>query len=70
MNLNPSKSGLTMLFWIVPVLIFYSACEKHDPVALNDTDELDFSCESCHTNAVVLAQLAPDEGGGTAGGGG
>ncbi len=62
--------GFLILLWIAPVLLIYSACEKIDPVGQTDVDTLDFSCESCHINEAVLQQLAPDEGGGTAGGGG
>jgi len=52
------------------ILVLTMNCEKKPPLSDYLSDEVDFTCESCHTNESVLAQLAPDTGEDDGGGGG
>jgi len=67
MQYNFIKMSAILLFAVLLLLV---SCEKTPPLSENISDELDFTCESCHTNESVLAQLAPDTGEDASDGGG
>ncbi|MBC8214623.1 MAG: hypothetical protein ISR90_06495 [Candidatus Marinimicrobia bacterium] len=60
----------TTAVFVFALLLILVSCEKIPPLSDNLSDELDFTCESCHINEAVLAQLAPDTGEDAGGGGG
>ena len=67
MKNNFLKTSALLIFTALLILV---SCEKTPPLSDNLSDELDFTCESCHTNESVLAQLAPDTGEDASDGGG
>ena len=63
-----AATSIKLLISTILIVLFFTNCEKIEPIVNNSPDEVEFTCESCHTNGTVLALLAPDTG--DAGGGG